>query len=121
MEVFINSFKNNEKFFTIKEVLGINNRQQLYRRTNIIYGKFIDAETFEYNVVYNNRIQYDGFPRHCTWKDLLKHDNNKIYKFSTLDEAKMVNDVIRNENRRVPMIYHDRAAELERINKLKNN
>lgn len=100
-------------FYTIKARYGINNKYELYCRTQIIYGKFIDEKTFEYDVVHNNKIQYDEKHKHCRFIDLVKHDNDVIYMFNSYEEAKKTNDIIKKDLLLVPMKYTDNESLIE--------
>lgn len=100
----------NKYFYTIKIKYGINNKYELYKRTQIIYGKFVDERTFEYKVVHNGEIQEDGFIKYCRKSDLLIHDDDQIYMFQTYEEVKKHNDIIKSELLKVPMKYTDKES-----------
>lgn len=119
MDLNLTFISNNDCFYTIREKIGLNNKNEIYKRTSIIYGKFIDETSFKYNRVYNGIIQNDGFTKYCSIKDLVKHDNNKIYRFTTYDEAKKFNDVLKEQNLKVPMKYNDKESIDKIINTIK--
>ena len=111
----------NQEFYTLKARYGLNNKYELYCRTQIIYGKFVDNNTFEYTVVHNGKIQYDGTHKYCRLIDLYKHDNSYIYMFSDYEEAKKTNDIIKKDLLNVPMKYTDKEIiekMLEKLGKL---
>lgn len=105
-------------FYTIKARYGMNNKYELYCRTQIIYGHFIDENTFEYNVVHNNKIQYDNFKKYCRKVDLLKHDNRIIYMFDDYEDAKKTNKIIMEDLLKVPMKYTDNENVIKMLKKL---
>ena len=107
MEVSFYKIPVNKYFYTIKARYGMNNKYELYCRTQIIYGRFIDQDTFEYNVVHNNKIQEDGLNKYCRKIDLFKHDNDYIYMFNDYEEAKKTNNIIKEDLLKVPMKYND--------------
>ncbi len=120
MKIIITKVPVNHYFYTIKVKYGVNNKYELYQRSQIIYGRFIDQYTFEYNVVHNNKIQEDGFTKYCRKIDLLMHDNNQIYMLATYEEAKKLNDIIKEDFLKVPMKYTDKESidkMLERLGK----
>lgn len=97
-------------FYTIKIKYSVNNKYELYKRTQIIYGKFVDEHTFEYKVIHNGKIQDDGFVKHCRKSDLLINVDDQIYMFQTYEEAKKHNDIIKSELLKVPMKYTDKES-----------
>ena len=115
MDLTIHSYQRNKEFYTIRQRYSLNNRHELYRRTSIIYGMFVDSKYFKYNVVHNGQIQDDGFKRYCSVDDLVKHDNDRIYIFDTYDDAKKVNDILKKENLLVPMKYKEDYDEIAKI------
>lgn len=117
IDVHINSIQLNEYFYAIKLKYGVNNKYQLYFRTHIIYGKFIDNDIFEYNNVHNGIVQETG-PYHCTLDNLLAHDNNQLYLYKKYDEIKKVNDIISAEFMSIPMKYRTKETIDEMIKKL---
>ena len=110
MKISITKIPVDNYFYTIKVKYGLNNKYELYKRSQIIYGRFVVQYTFEYNVVHNGKIQEDVFKKYCKKVDLLMHDNNQIYMFSTHEEAKKFNDIIKEEFKKVPMKYTDKES-----------
>ena len=108
----------NKYFYTIKVKAGLNNKYEVYRRCQIIYGRFIDQLTFEYKTVYNGEIQDDGFKKYCRKTELLMHDNNQIYMMETYEEIKKLYDIIKAEFKKVPMKYNDKASIEEILRRL---
>ena len=59
----------NKYFYTLKVKAGLNNKYEVYRRCQIIYGRFVDQSTFDYKTVHNGIIQDDGFKKYCRKDD----------------------------------------------------
>ena len=100
----------NKYFYTIKARFGRNNKYEIYCRTQVIYGRFIDQDTFEYNVVHNNKIQYDGTHKYCRKIDLFVHDNSYIYMFDDYESARKTNKILLKDMLKVPMKYTDKES-----------
>lgn len=110
MKISISKVPVDNYFYTIKVKYGINNKYELYQRSQIIYGRFIDQYTFEYDAVHNGQIQKDGLTKYCRKVDLLMHDNNLIYMFSKYEDVKKFNDIVKEEFKKVPMKYNDKES-----------
>jgi len=99
-------------FYTIKVRKGLNNKNEVWVRTRIIYGHFLDNINFEYKYVTKAGIESEDTIRHfCTWSDLLKHDNNKIYEFHTYEDALKIQKLVHKDNIKIKMhhIYLERV------------
>ena len=111
----------NKYFYTLKVKAGLNNKYEVYRRCQIIYGRFVDQSTFDYKTVHNGIIQDDGFKKYCRKDDLLMHDNDQIYMMETYEEIKKLYDIVKAEFKKVPMKYNDKESIeeiLERLGKI---
>ena len=108
----------NKYFYTLKVKAGLNNKYEVYRRCQIIYGRFVDQSTFDYKTVHNGIIQDDGFKIYCRKDDLLMHDNNQIYIMETYEEIKKLYDIVKAEFKKVPMKYNDKESIEEILKRL---
>ena len=108
----------NKYFYTLRARYGLNNKYELYCRTQIVYGRFIDQDTFEYSIVHNNKIQEGVSKNHCRKIDLFKHDNSYIYMFNDYEEAKRTNDIIKKDLLKTPMKYTDNETITKMLEKL---
>ena len=108
----------NKYFYTLKVKAGLNNKYEVYRRCQIIYGRFVDQSTFDYKTVHNGIIQDDGFKKYCRKDDLLMHDNDQIYMMETYEEIKKLYDIVKAEFKKVPMKYNDKESIEEILKRL---
>ena len=108
----------NKYFCTLKVKAGLNNKYEVYRRCQIIYGRFVDQSTFDYKTVHNGIIQDDGFKKYCRKVDLLMHDNDQIYMMETYEEIKKLYDIVKAEFKKVPMKYNDKESIEEILKRL---
>lgn len=123
MHIKFDNLPLNKYFYTIKARYGRNNKYELYCRTQIIYGRFIDNSTFEYVSVHNGKVESDAGKKRCRYVDLYKHDNFYIYTFNNYEDAYKTNKIIMKDLLTVPMKYDDYdskeeiAKKLEKIDK----
>lgn len=110
MKIIVTKVPVDHYCFAIKLRHGINTKYLQYTRSQIVYGKFIDQYTFEYQPVVNGKILADIKVKHCRKIDLLQHDNNIVYMFTDYASAKKVNDIVKKEFLHIPMLYTDRET-----------
>ena len=108
----------NKYFYTLKVKAGLNNKYEVYRRCQIIYGRFVDQSTFDYKTVHNGIIQDDGFKKYFRKDDLLMHYNDQIYMMETYEEIKKLYDIVKAEFKKVPMKYNDKDSIEEILKRL---